>query len=213
MIVHFGRYALDCPRRQLLRDDTPAHLTPKAFELLVLLVTEAPRVVGKRELHQRLWPDTFVSDAALVGLIKELRRALDDHDPDAPVIRTAHRVGYAFCLAVSNAPSPARSRWHWLVLSGRRVALREGDNIIGRDEASDVCLDDPSVSRRHARLVVSRAGGRLEDLGSKNGTMLNGEAVTGPLMVNAGDRIVFGSVAAVYRTSGPGDSTQTRTPG
>src|SRR5687767_11287417 len=98
MIVQFGPFTLDDARRHLIRQRLTVHLTPKAFDLLLLLVTEAPRVVSKRELHERLWPRTFVSDATLAGLIKELRRALDDHDPDAPVIRTAHRIGYAFCL-------------------------------------------------------------------------------------------------------------------
>ena len=58
--------------------DTSIHLTPKGFDLLALLVSEAPRVVPKAELHQRMWPGTFVSDATLVGLVKEVRRALHD---------------------------------------------------------------------------------------------------------------------------------------
>ena len=52
------------------------HVTPKAFDLLQLLIEQAPRVVEKRELHERLWRGTFVSDATLVGLVKELRRGL-----------------------------------------------------------------------------------------------------------------------------------------
>jgi len=53
----------------------------------------------RNEVHltrQRLWSGTFVSDATLVGLIKEVRRALDDRKANAPLIRTAHGVGYAF---------------------------------------------------------------------------------------------------------------------
>lgn len=186
------------------------HLTPKAFDLLVLLVTEAPRVVSKRELHERLWPGTFISDATLAGLIKELRRALDDHTPDAPIIRTAHRVGYAFCAPFdTGTPRPARP-WHWLVLRGRRIALGEGESTVGRDPASEVCLDDPSVSRRHARVVIDADGVRLEDLGSKNGTTVGGQAIHGVTALCGGERLVFGSVVAVYRTSASGMSTETR---
>jgi DNA-binding winged helix-turn-helix (wHTH) protein len=94
-------------------------------DLLALLIAEAPRVVRKDELHQRLWPGTFVSDATLVGLIKEVRRALDDHDGEPPLIRTAHGVGCALAgelrrpdsirLAVSSMTECSR---------GRRLASR-----------------------------------------------------------------------------------------
>jgi RNA polymerase sigma factor (TIGR02999 family) len=88
-------------------------------------------------------------------------------------------------------------------LRGRRVPLHEGENVIGRDAASKVCLDHPSVSRHHARIVIDRTGTRLEDLGSKNGTTLKGNTVTVATIVESGDRVVFGSVAAVYRSVTP----------
>jgi DNA-binding winged helix-turn-helix (wHTH) protein len=209
-VTRFGPFVLDAGRRQLLRNGRAAHLTPKAFDLLVLLVTEAPRVVSKRELHERLWPGTFISDATLAGLIKELRRALDDHAPDVPIIRTAHRVGYAFCAPLDTVKPRSMPPWHWLVLRGRRVALSEGENVVGRDPASEVCLDDPSVSRRHARMVIDADGVRLEDLGSKNGTTVRGQAIHGVTTLAGDDRLVFGSVVAVYRTSASGMSTETR---
>ena len=82
-VMRFGPFSIDPQRRQLLRERVPVHLTPKAFDLVCLLVAEAPRVVGKHELHDRLWLGTFVSDSSLTGLIKELRRALQDNDADA----------------------------------------------------------------------------------------------------------------------------------
>ena len=125
MAVQFGPFTLDAARRHLLREGEVVHLTPKAFDLLLLLVNEAPQVINKRELHERLWPATFVSDATLVGLVKELRRALHDRDDHAPVIRTVHRVGYALCPEV-HAGARARARvWHWLVFRGRRSAVRQ----------------------------------------------------------------------------------------
>jgi DNA-binding winged helix-turn-helix (wHTH) protein len=90
-MARFGSFVLDSARRQLRRNGSVVHLTPKAFDLLAMLVAEAPRVVPKAELHERLWPGTFVTDATLVGLVKEVRRALDDRDPAAPLVRTAHR--------------------------------------------------------------------------------------------------------------------------
>ena len=135
-------------------------------------------MLTKQELHERLWPDTHVSDATLVGLVKEVRRALDDRVSDAPLIRTVHRVGYAFTAEVASTgpslpPGSAGAR-HWLVFSGRRVMLGDGENVVGRDPASHVHVDHASVSRRHARIAVAGLGVRIEDLGSKNGTTVDG---------------------------------------
>ena len=80
MEVQFGPFVLDVVQRRLTRNGSEIHLTPMAFNLLALLVAEAPRVVPKQELHERLWPRTFVSEATLLGLVKELRRALDDRE-------------------------------------------------------------------------------------------------------------------------------------
>lgn len=211
MVMRFGPFVLHAPRRQLLRDGIAVHLTPKAFGLLLLLVSEAPRVLSKQELHERLWPGTYVSDATLAGLVKELRRALGDRRSGPPVIRTAHGVGYAFCLEVVTAPSlPSVRPWHWLVLHGRRVPLHQGENIVGRDPASDVSLDGRGVSRRHARIVIDGSDVQLEDLGSKNGTTVGNRPVKGQVALRDGDHITFGSTASVYKGSSAGMSTQTR---
>ncbi|MEY2854213.1 MAG: Oxoglutarate dehydrogenase inhibitor, partial [Pseudomonadota bacterium] len=94
-MVRFGAFEFDAVSRRLRRDDIDIHLTPKGFDLLGLLVDAAPRVVAKRELHDRLWPGGAVADATLVALVKQLRRALDDHDRESRLIRTVHGVGYA----------------------------------------------------------------------------------------------------------------------
>ena len=208
MVLRFGTFAIDVSRRQVRRHDAVVHLTPKAFDLLVLLVDAAPRVVPKLELHQRLWPGTFVSDAALVGLIKEIRRELGDRDSGAPIIRTAHRVGYAFCPTLEQTPSSI-GLCHWLMVSGRRVALCSGENSIGRDPSSKVCLDSASVSRVHARIVVAHDSVSIEDCRSKNGTRVGEERVIGVTALHNGDRLRFGTVAALYRASVAGLSTET----
>jgi DNA-binding winged helix-turn-helix (wHTH) protein len=208
--VRFGPFTVDSDRRQLThRESGELHLTPKAFDLLALLVAEAPRVVRKAELHERLWPGTFVSDATLVGLVKEIRRTLDDRDADAPLIRTAHGVGYAFAGDLERAASPRNDVSRWVVTGGRKVPLNAGHNSIGRDPASTVVLDVPGVSRAHARIVIGPDGATLDDLGSKNGTKLAEKPVTASVVLRDGDRIQIGPILIVYHASASGMSTET----
>jgi DNA-binding winged helix-turn-helix (wHTH) protein len=208
MGTRFGPFEVDSARRLLLTNGVETHLTPKAFDLLALLVAEAPRVVRKDELHQRLWTGTFVSDATLVGLVKELRRALDDRGVRTPIIRTAHGVGYACAAPVERdllRPTPLSP---WLVVGSRRVALTEGQNLIGRAPTAAVLLDVGGVSRRHAQIVVGQFGATLEDLGSKNGTRIADRAITGRVSLHDGDQLHVGPVLIIYHTSASGISTE-----
>lgn len=210
-MVRFGAFEFDAETRRLRRDGADIHLTPKAFVLLGLLLAAAPRVIGKRELHEKLWPGGAVADATLVALIKQLRGALDDHDRRAPLIRTVHRVGYAL-----ESPLTRRERVspgalaRWLLAGQRRLPLVAGENIVGRDAAVQVRLDDPAVSRRHARIVVNGSGALLEDLGSKNGTFFDGQRLAAtPVPLHDGSQLAFGTMLATYRESGSGMPTLT----
>jgi DNA-binding winged helix-turn-helix (wHTH) protein len=209
MIARFAPFALDDEQRTLTRAGSDVHVTPKAFDLLVLLVSQTPRVVPKPELHRRLWPDSYVSDATLLGLVKELRRALDDQGAPSR-IRTVHRVGYALAAALDpGADARADVARHWLVLADRSVVLSGGQHVIGRDPSASVCLGLAGVSRQHARVVVAGDGATIEDLHSKNGTKVGDCAVASPVPLRDGDRIQLGPAVLVYRTSGDGLSTET----
>jgi DNA-binding winged helix-turn-helix (wHTH) protein len=210
-LTKFGSFELDAGQRQLRREGAEIHLTPKAFDLLSLLIERAPQVIPKTELHRAMWPKSFVSDATLVGLVKELRRALDDHDRTAPMIRTVQRVGYAFCRSLV-AWVPSNLLWRWIVVGGRRVPLKEGENTIGRDPLSAVWIDFASVSRHHARIVIDNSQALLEDVGSKNGTTVGTERLVGARELRDGDRIAFGSVDAVFFSSESGLPTVTQGP-
>ena len=212
-MTRFGRFEFDPVTRRVRCEGADIHLAPKAFDLLAALLDGAPRVVSKRELHARLWPGGVVADATLVALVKQLRAALDDRDRAAPLIRTVHRVGYALEMPpapphrAAATPSVAA---RWLTLGQRRLSLAPGENIVGRDEAATVRVDDPMVSRRHARIVVSDAGVLIEDLGSKNGTFIDGRPVAAdPMPLRDGIRLAFGTVLAVYGESGNGMPTVT----
>jgi DNA-binding winged helix-turn-helix (wHTH) protein len=209
-LIRFRSCELDAGRRRLLKDGKEAHVTPKAFELLLVLVDEAPRVVSKRDLHARLWPRVAVSDWTLFSLIKELRRALDDSDPEASVIRTVHRVGYAFNATLEQVTPRPRHGRRWLVIDGGRFGLAVGENVVGRDPEAEVTLDDTTVSRRHARIVVSDSGAVIEDLRSKNGTSVGGARVRERVALHDGDKIAFGDLVALYRESKAGQTTVSR---
>ena len=212
MRLHFGGRTFDADRRQLLRDGVEVHLSPKAFELLKVLVDNRPRALSKNELHAHLWPATFVSEANLASLVAEVREALGDPARQARFIRTAHRFGYAFCgdemPAADGAPPPGVASFCWLLKDGRRVPLRPGENILGREE-DGICLDSPTVSRRHARILISGDEAMLEDLGSKNGTFVGGEPVSAPVRLNDGDEVRTGSVVLRFRMTGPKGATAT----
>jgi len=209
-MTQFGPFEFDSLRRQLLCKEREVHLTPKAFDLLAILLDAAPRVMPKREIHERLWPNGVVTDATLVGLVKELRRALADRDPQAPLIRTVHRVGYAFAGRLTPSRKSNRESWRWLIAAGRRVPLLEVESTIGRDPLSTLQLDDSTVSRHHARITLQEAGATLEDLGSKNGTCVSGTPIAAPISLHDGDRISFGRINVTYRETSAALSTATQ---
>jgi EmrB/QacA subfamily drug resistance transporter len=94
---------------------------------------------------------------------------------------------------------------------GRMFALGE-DTVLGRDETADIVLADPSgeLSRRHARIGLSDGAAVVEDLGSTNGTLLNGERISGSQPLRAGDEIRIGKYALEFASSIETDATRVR---
>lgn len=211
MRVTFGEFALDLDSRQLLGRSGEIHLVPKAFELLKALIENRPKALTKRELQERLWPDTFVAESNLAILVSALRTALGDSARRPRFIRTHHGFGYSFIAdTVEISQRPSRdSHWCWVVWHRRQFRLAHGHNVIGRDPSAAVSVDLPSVSRRHAQIVVEISGATLQDLGSKNGTLLRGQRVTSASALQDGDKIQVGSVTLTFRARQPG-STETQ---
>jgi DNA-binding winged helix-turn-helix (wHTH) protein len=213
MRVSFGDCALDFDRRQLVRNQQEVHLTPKAFELLALLLAERPRAVAKREIHDRLWPATFVSESNLSTLVAELRAALGDEARSPRYLKTVYRFGYAFCGSATDASPPAAAgrgpgvqlTLHW---PGGHADLHDGENVIGRERHATAWIESASVSRRHARILVSGSTATLEDLGSKNGTFYRGQRISSPVVLANGEEIVVGLVVVRFRAD---DALSTQT--
>jgi len=82
---------------------------------------------------------------------------------------------------------------------GKVFPLEKNEIFIGRDLANDISINDPEVSRRHARIFLQGNNFILEDLGSTNGTMVSGQRLMGPYVLRPGELIVFGEqVSLLY---------------
>src|SRR2546423_6663526 len=96
LCYEFGPYRLDLSNRVLTRAGETISLTSKATDILMLLVTNAGRLVEKEELLKEVWPDTFVEEANLSQNVFVLRRALGDERAGPRYIETVTRRGYRF---------------------------------------------------------------------------------------------------------------------
>jgi DNA-binding winged helix-turn-helix (wHTH) protein len=209
--LRFGPFAFDASSRELRSGDRLVPLSPKAYELLALLLEVRPRALSKAELRDRLWPDSFVGETSLPRVIGEVRRALGDSPAEGRFLRTVQRFGYAFAGRASEdrvgrQPAGGSCALMW---GGQIVPLAEGENLIGRDPDCTVRIPSGLVSRHHARVVVASGRATLEDLGSKNGTRLRGHPASGPVHLGDGDEIRIGPALLVYCAAGSA-STRSR---
>ena len=97
----FGPFVLIPSEHALLRDGKPLHLARRDFELLVVLVDHAGRLLRKEELQERLWPQTVVEEGNLTKHVSTLRKALGDVDGAGTFIETVPRVGFRFTAPVT----------------------------------------------------------------------------------------------------------------
>jgi len=210
----FGEFVLDDVEKQLLRGGAAVHLTPKAYALLLYLVEQGHRAVSKAELLEHLWPQTFVTEAALTSVIKELRHALGDSPKRPRFVRGVRGFGYAFCADLqpvaepAPAPGPGGGAFECRVVwRNRELTLSDGANLLGRTHEAAVWVEDASVSRHHA--VIRIGGGRavIEDCGSKNGTFLHGARVLQPRELASGDEFWLGRACLLFLCFEAGGST------
>jgi DNA-binding winged helix-turn-helix (wHTH) protein len=201
--ITFGSFVLDQDTRELRRGSVSVPLSPKAYQLLEVLVVNGPKALSKSALQERLWPDTFVLEKNLVNLVAEIREALGDSASNPRFVRTVPRFGYAFRDSTSEASaSGAKSRRAdvrvRLVWVGGRATLTDGEYILGRDPDLELFLDAHDVSRRHARLTIAGSEATLEDLNSKNGTFVSDRRVDSPTRLVNGDSIRLGSFRLAF---------------
>ncbi len=120
--------------------------------------------------------------ALFIALVRDRRGA-----PPKPALDASIPAGIE--LVVDDGATIATRRL------GRRI-------LIGRDPNADVRIDDPRVSRLHARIEMRDDGVYVEDLGSRNGTLVDGEPVKGSRQLAAGDEISIGTASVIFRGVG-----------
>ena len=194
MRLKFRDCMLDLGARQLERGGKAVPLEPKMYELLEILIKRRPAVVTNKELDELLWPEVYVARTSLTRLVSELRAVLGDTPRESRMIRTVYKAGYAFCADVTCLPSvrssPAMFEVLWMKQS---FPLTDGEHVAGRDAECSLVIDGTTVSRRHARITVSNGAALIEDLGSTNGTHVNGARIFAPTRLAPGDAFALGS--------------------
>ncbi len=202
--LRFGDCVFDSATREVRRGGERVPLSPKAFRLLELLLARRPQAVTRAEIHDALWPSTYVSTSNLARVTADLRSALGDDAQHPRYVRTLHGFGYAFSgQVVDDAEPPPEAfdaRACRLVWGAREMPLGEGEHVLGRAPEASVWIDSTKVSRHHARIVVTRERATLEDLGSKNGTYLRGQRLLATAELSDGDLISVGPVVLKFRS-------------
>src|SRR5947208_15569700 len=110
-VYEFLNFRLDVAGRSLKRGDVPIAMTPKLFDMLVMLVESAGNTVPKNEFLSRIWPDTVVEEANLTQSIFLLRKLLGEKESGEKMILTRSGVGYMFVPRINQgAPLAAAAR-------------------------------------------------------------------------------------------------------
>ncbi len=109
LVYEFGEFRVDPFRRRLLRGGEMIPLTPKAFSILLVLLENRGAVMGKEDLIQRVWPDTYVTEANLTQNVSSLRKALGERANDHRYVVTVPGRGYSFVAEVYEVPRESTS--------------------------------------------------------------------------------------------------------
>src|SRR6185369_940916 len=98
------------------------------------LVPSRPKARAKGDIHESLWPKTFVADSNLRALVNEVRAAIGDDARRPRFVRTVYGFGYAFSAEARDASAGrAVGTIHRLAWRGEQIDLAEGVTVLGRD--------------------------------------------------------------------------------
>jgi DNA-binding winged helix-turn-helix (wHTH) protein len=213
---HLGDWRVEPTLDRIFRDGREVRLRPRAMDVLTVLALASGKLVTKRELIDEVWRTEYVGDHALTQVIAELRAALGDDARNPTFIENIPRRGYRVVATVmpvaeSSVSSRGATMPFKLETESGPCPLLQGSNVIGRNEDCAVRIDKTEVSRCHAMITVQGTTAIIEDLGSKNGTFVNGNQVAGPTPLANGDEIWIGRSVARMRFLIEGEPTKTET--
>jgi DNA-binding winged helix-turn-helix (wHTH) protein len=211
---HLGDWLVEPMLDRMSRGEQVVQLRPRAMDVLACLALQGGELASKRHLIDTVWRTEFVSDHVLTQVIAELRAALGDNARNPSYIENIPRRGYrlvASLTPIESAGPAATGPSLPFRLEGEEgdYPLAQGTNLIGRTADAVVLIDRTEVSRCHARIVVEGTAATLEDLGSKNGTYLNGQRLRQPSPLTDGDEIWIGRSVARFRFVAEGEPTTT----
>ncbi len=153
----FEDFRLDAERGVLFRGETVVNITPKAVEILRLLVEKRGETVSKEEIFARVWPDSFVEEANLSHHIFKLRKALDEDDRPK-LIETVPKRGYRF-VGKLRQPEPAvvaaqtNKSFNWKVPAVVAILLSVAGTI-GWFAVSRKAVDNSSAVAPHQSTIA-----------------------------------------------------------
>lgn len=179
-LYEFGPFLLDPAERILTRAGQPVPLTPKAFDLLLVLVENGGHLLGKKDLMEAVWPDSFVEEGNLTFTVSSLRKALGEDRKEPQYIETVPRSGYRF---VAN------------------VRVLEGDSGAGETPANEGRVHEEPAVEPAAETPAAVAAPRAEVNGRGR---LRGLLV--PLALVVAAAVAAGIYAYARRTGTNGES-------
>lgn len=195
-VYEFDNYRLDGLKRILFKDGEIVHLSPKAFDTLLLLVENHGRIVGKDFLIEKLWPDTFVEEINLMVQISSLRKILGEKKGEHRYIVTIPKRGYRFVGKVRNPPAvedrqslaknvrpPSTAITSLAVLAFQSVGPQSAENYLGSGIA------DALITRlsRLKQITVHSSSAILKYLNPTN------DPLTAGLQLNV-DALLIGTI-------------------
>ncbi|MEO8215455.1 MAG: FHA domain-containing protein [Acidobacteriota bacterium] len=175
MTLQFAGYTIDLERGVLLRGDAVVPLSPRALDVLEMILTNHPAPVARDDVRRQLWAGTPVLDSSINMLIDELRSTLETGNSGLDLVSTGEY------LRVMERPvrlhvAPGDDGGPALIWAKHRLPLPPGASTLGRDSDADIVIEAPTVSREHARVVIDDSGQiTIQDLDSKNGTFIGGQ--------------------------------------
>ena len=161
-LFEFGGFRLDEAERLLFREGSPVSLPPKAFEVLLVLVRRAGRLVGHDEMLQTVWSGVHVTEGSLHQKISLLRRELGDEGEPHRFIETVTKIGYRFVAPVTvadpevSSPPEMKRRWRRRALvAAAALLLVAGGALLARRASGPVSQEDgtrdPDARRQYLR--------------------------------------------------------------